>query len=59
MSDELLLSIKNNTDRKTEQTKTRAQNTFGFKLPKPLGNFSLKPSLELEKGKRMATLTSL
>ena len=59
MSDELLLTIKNNTDTKTEQTKTRAQKTFGVKLTNPVENFSLNSTLELEKSNWMVTVTSL
>ena len=59
MNDKLLLSIKNYTDTLIEQTKTKPQETFEFKMNKQMQTFSFSPSINLsEKGKWLLTVTS-
>ena len=60
MNDELLLSIKKHTDTLTEQTKTKLQETFQFKVSKQMQTFSFNPPINLvEEGKWLLAVTSL
>ena len=47
MNKELLLLFKKHTDTLTEQTKTKPQETFQFKLNKQMGTFSFNPPIKL------------
>ena len=52
MINELLLLMKKNTDTLIERTKTKPQETLGFKLKKQLQTFSFNPPINLsEEGK--------
>ena len=60
MSNELLLSIKKHTDTLIQETKTRPQETFEFKMNRRMKIFSFNPLMNLvEGGKWLLGLSSL
>ena len=59
MNNELLLLLKNHTDTLIEQTKTRPQETFEFKMNKQMQTFSFNPSINIsEEGKWLLARSS-
>ena len=59
MNDELLLLIKKHTDTLIEQTKTKPQETLGFKMNKQMQTFSFNPPINLvEEGKWLLAVSS-
>ena len=59
MNNELLLLIKKHTDTLIEQTKTKPQDTFEFKMNKQLQRFAFNPPINLiEEGKWLIPVTS-
>ena len=60
MNNELLLLIKTHTDTLIEQTKTKPQETFEFKMNKQMQTFSFNPPINLvEEGKWLLAVSSL
>ena len=60
MNIEMLFSIKKHTDKLIEQTKTKPQETFEFKMNKQMQLFSFNPPINLvEEGKWLLGLSSL
>ena len=59
MNDELLLLIKKHTDTLIEQTRTKPQETFEFKMKKQMQAFSFNPPINLlEEGKWLLAVSS-
>ena len=59
MNNELLFLIKKHTDTLIEQTKTKLQETFDFRMNKQMESFSFSPPINLvEEGKWLLTVTS-
>ena len=59
MNNELLLLIKKHTDTLIEQTKTKPQETFEFKMNKQMQTFSFNPPINLvEEGKWLLAVSS-
>ena len=59
MNTELLLLIKKHTDTLIEQTKTKPQETFEFKMNKQMQTFSFNPPINLfEEGKWLLAVSS-
>ena len=59
MNNELLLFIKNHTDKLIEQTKTKPQETLDFKMNKQMQTFSFNPPINLaEEGKWLLAVSS-
>ena len=59
MNNELLLLIKKHADTLIEQTKTKPQETFEFKMKKQMQTFSFNPPINLvEEGKWLLAVSS-
>ena len=59
MNDELLLLIKKHTDTLIEQTKTKPQETFEFRMNKQMQTFSFNPPINLsQEGKWLIGMSS-
>ena len=59
MNNELLLLIKKHTDALIEQTKTRAQETFEYKMSKQMQTYSFNPPINLlEESKWLIAVSS-
>ena len=59
MNNEFLLLIEKHTDTLIEQTRTRPQELFEFKMNKQLQNFPFSPPIKLIEGEWLLAMSSL